>query len=310
MQYSQNEYINIAHWITSLLQQEYLDEKGILIQGFAEGEYIKNQIIDDFGDVAPFISLYGGEEMCRHHIEYISNNRDSLGFSRAFAYTDLILGLIWYSRIGKYADQALHLAEELASEVNSRWYRGASLYSQSYKGITLPITNGIDSTFIEVWTELYRSTKRREYLDKARETSSYFNKLRKTRNDNLIPEHYVPCFIQPFAAKVFPRKFGSVHIMKDNSNYCFALLDLFRISADKDIKEQFDYTFATLSVFAIHDHLRNKNPNNVELSTLLPSSALIPSLSTGVQSIYWLEKQPFVDRLHQQRAYMHHMRGQ
>ena len=28
MQYSQNEYINIAHWITSLLQQEYLDEKG------------------------------------------------------------------------------------------------------------------------------------------------------------------------------------------------------------------------------------------------------------------------------------------
>ena len=124
MQYSQNEYINIAHWITSLLQQEYLDEKGILIQGFAEGEYIKNQIIDDFGDVAPFISLYGGEEMCRHHIEYISNNRDSLGFSRAFAYTDLILGLIWYSRIGKYADQALHLAEELASEVNSRWYRG------------------------------------------------------------------------------------------------------------------------------------------------------------------------------------------
>ena len=61
-------YEETAQWITHLLRTQYLDEDGIFILGYSEGNYIKQQIIDDFGDVAPFISLYGGEDMCIVHL--------------------------------------------------------------------------------------------------------------------------------------------------------------------------------------------------------------------------------------------------
>lgn len=254
-----NEYKKIAEEVTNLLRDEYLSEEGVFIMGKVGNSPNTEYIVDDFGDVAPFIALYGGEDICLTHLDYIEKNVAELGFDRAFAYTDLILGLLWYSRNnGQHAKRATALAELLYDQVRSRWYVGNSLFSIAKCGRVLPVTNGIDSTFIEVWTEAYRGTHLREHGVMAEKTYDYFEKVRRENINKLIPKHHFPKWVKLPAYLVFPRKIREVHVMKDNTNYLFGLLDMIRlgIRADEALMS-FSDLHSHLSVFARQNELNN-----------------------------------------------------
>lgn len=264
----------VSFWIVDLLRNKLCNDEGLLIQGIANGKKINNLIIDDFGDVAPFIAMYGGEDVCLRHIEYISKHYKDLGFNKAFAYTDLILGLIWYGRIGKYKEKAKDLAIKLAAEVGEKWMSNeGKLRSVSIAGFKLPFSYGIDSTFIEVWTELYRDTNQQSYADLAEKTFRYFSSLRVATKEGVIPARYSSSILfYPLQLRK-PAKFSEVHVMKDNTNYLFGLLDMVRLDICKDeVKESFDFVYSALS------ERSNKNELNNHL-TLGKSSDLLSSFA-------------------------------
>lgn len=270
-----SELKKIASEITDLLRKNYRNKDGVFIQGRVSDELISNPIIDDFGDVAPFISLYGGEDMCEEHIYFIKNNIDNLGFERAFAYTDLILGLIWYSRIGVLKSEALDLAIELANQVEKRWIKNKKIFSVSYKGVTLPITNGIDSTFLEVWTELYRETREDKYKQLACDTHNYFKFIHEKHSTGLIPLHHMEAPLGSLMKIIYPDKFSGVHVMKDNTNYLFALLDMIRLNFDKDsARNSFDSIHQKLAIRAKDNRLNNVL-DSAKKSDLLSSFSFI-----------------------------------
>ncbi|MCB9814263.1 hypothetical protein H6784_02480 [Candidatus Nomurabacteria bacterium] len=278
MQYSKNnkdELTDIAREITKLLRDKYRNKDGVFIQGRVGEEIITNPIIDDFGDVAPFISLYGGEDMCRDHIFFIQKNINNLGFKRAFAYTDLILGLIWYSRIGEMKKESLELAIQLAEQVKDRWVRGGKTYSASYLGMTLPITNGIDSTFIEVWTELFRETGDSKYSSLATQAHQYFRSIHTEHKSKVIPLHYTDSPFGFFVKRFYADKFSNVNVMKDNTNYLFGLLDMIRLGVDVELaKDSFDTVHQVLSYHAKNNSLNNSLTKDV-YSDLLSSFSFI-----------------------------------
>lgn len=244
--------------ITELLRKNFLNNEGILIQGRVGEQIINNTIIDDFGDVAPFIALYGGEDVCKNHIDYIKKNINNLGFDRAFAYTDLILGLVWYGRVGLLKDEAINLAISLAEQAENRWFNKGRVYSMSYRGLTLPVTNGIDTTFIEVWTELYRQTKDEKYSRLATETYLYYSQIQKNNPTGLIPLHHTDSPLGVILKTLYREKFDRINVMKDNTNYLFGLLDMVRLGLSMtQVKESFNLAHNTLSSYARQNRLNN-----------------------------------------------------
>lgn len=241
-----NRWSEEASRIVSLLNSSFKNDKGIFVLGIdEEGRLSDEELIDDFGDFAPFLSLYGGEEVCRFHIDYINNNNNSHAFDKAFAYTDLLLGLIWYSRIGEHGDEAVELATKLGEEVYKNFYRGKSVFSTRIKGITIPITNGIDSTFVEVWTEMYRQTSDKKYLNRAFNTFEFFDSL--CEKYEFVPKHHVHFVSNRYLARLFPRRFNAFKLMKDNTNYGFGILDLYRITNEDKFLKSFDRLHANIS---------------------------------------------------------------
>jgi hypothetical protein len=269
----ENRYTKEAYRITKWLRENSLDDDYIFSQNI--GDHIKQKLIDDFGDIAPFIALYGGEDMCHHHLEYILKFQHQLNFERAFSYTDLILGLIWYSKVGMYHSEALELSQKLADDVVRNWYRGDKIYSVSKKGLLLPLTHGVDTTFIEVWTELYRSTKEQKYLDLAISTANFFQSLKDSRADGLIPENSTFIFLLPTLKFFLRKRFCNAKILKDNTNYCYGLLDLWRLTKKSEIKSSFDETHIALSKLAKIDQLRNSLNTDDSASELLSSFGYI-----------------------------------
>lgn len=269
------EYENVAKETVDLIREKLLNEEGLLIWGRSKEEQYPTLIVDDFGDVAPFIAMYGGEDICKVHLDYVKNNIHNLGFKRAFAYTDLLLGLIWYGRLGVYKEQARHLSRELASVVETIWYRGPRLYSIREKNILLPITNGIDSTFIEVWTEMYRETREKKYRELAERTFEYFREIYRSYSHGLIPVHHVGAgWVRPITI-LFRKKFSKINVMKDNTNFLFGLLDMIRLDILPDeARHSFDEIHSRLSELAKTNTLNNTLVPDMK-SDLLCSFAFI-----------------------------------
>lgn len=234
MQFSRNDYIKHAEEITNTLRNHYLDEDGILTFGYVNGSYVRSQILDDFGDVAPFIATFGGEDMCINHLNYLKTKKTYKNFKHAFAYTDLILGLIWYSRIGEHSQIASDLAVEISEYFIKKWIKRGCIGSRRINKMLLPVLNGVDSTFVEVWTEMYRLTGDIKYKVRAIATAEEFRNLISVSKESLIPKNSVHVNL---LGKSFDKQItlkGNVKVMKDNTNYLFGLLDLYRLTADKE----------------------------------------------------------------------------
>ena len=266
----------VSVWIVDVLRRKLCNEDGLLIQGIADGKIISNLIIDDFGDVAPFISIYGGEDICLRHLKYISEHYKDLGFTKAFAYTDLILGLVWYSRIGKYKAESLDLAIKLAGEVEKNWMnKNGQIFSLSVGGFKLPLTYGIDSTFIEIWTELYRETKDKKYSELAEKTFKYFSSIQAVSKEKVIPARYSSSNLFLPIKLLKKELFIEIHVMKDNTNYLFGLLDMIRMDiCVGEVRRSFDEVFSTLSAYAKKNKLNNYLTPD-DSSALLSSFAFI-----------------------------------
>lgn len=275
MQYSKSDLQNRAKEVVDFVRDSLLDEQGILIMGIApDGARNNEKIIDDFGDVAPFIALYGGEDMCLTHLKYIEQNLNRLDFPHAFDYTDLIFGLIWYSRIGIHSDLAKELAVKLSELVIKDWFRGNEIRSLKMHGFAMPVTNGIDATYIEVWTEMYRLTNDKKWLDSAIGLYKCFNYLQFSNKKNLIPIHSFAGRYKglnklknyfSFSEGVKFQKVGrlknslgfSARILKDNANYGFGLLDLYRLTKDEQVKDSFSALFEGINDVLKKDALPN-----------------------------------------------------
>jgi hypothetical protein len=256
---SASEYKQCAREVTDLLRNQYLSADGVFIMGKVGDVLNHEYIVDDFGDVAPFIALYGGEDMCLSHLDYIEQNVAELGFDRAFAYTDLILGLLWYARNGgQYSSRAYALAERLLAQVQRRWYVGEAVYSIAKFQRPLPITNGIDSTYVEVWTEAYRDVRSDEYRQMVVKTFNYFERVRHANTAKLIPKHHFPWWSRLPARLVFPKKYHEAHVMKDNTNYLFGLLDMMRLDISADAaRVAFSDLHSRLGLYAEKNELNN-----------------------------------------------------
>lgn len=266
-----------ARDIVTLMRDSLTSSTGLLSQGKYKGQLSPELIIDDFGDIAPFIALYGGEDICKVNLDYIEAHKHNLGFDRAFAYTDLILGLLWYSKVGQHAAQSRELAVHLSNQVVEQWYSkdGAKIYSMKLHGVTIPVTNGIDSTFIEVWTEMYREFSDQKYLELAIKTYEYYASIHSSHKTNLIPLHHKADIRALPIQLLRPMLFTEVHIMKDNSNYLFSLLDLIRTGYDKQhVITNFDQVFFTIAGRVTNNTLTNVLSSQGK-SDLLSSFALI-----------------------------------
>ncbi len=221
---------NESTYIVDLIRSKYLDDSGILIQGFGQGHLIKNQIIDDFGDVAPFFALYGGEDICRRHLDYLNEHKPYKEFSKAFEFTDLLLGLVWYAKIGEHKKISTDIAIEISDYFINNWIiQGKIISNKNIK--FLSVTNGIDSTFIEVWVEMYQITGDLKYLLLAKDTAGFFISLLNNKAGLLLKNHINVSALQFLFQKT---KLGSsCKIMKDNTNFSFGLLDIFRATKDQ-----------------------------------------------------------------------------
>lgn len=305
---TKSELETAAETIVSYVRDNVLDEEGILFAGFDDdGTPVMNQIIDDFGDVAPFMYLYGGNDICTHHLGYIAAHPESVDFNRAFASTDLILGLIWYAKVvndTQKAALATDIAAKIADSVVNKWFSGPSFNSIQKYHFVLPVANGIDATYVEVWTELYRITNNQRYLDLAKKTFHFWRKRQIASQIKLIPIHSANI---PIVGTVINRYGFKAHrVMKDNTNYGFGLLDLFRVNPEQEVKQAFVELHKALSVYAKKDQLSNVieegKPDDTELLTAFAFIDLsADAYQTFNESIYletaitvadiWLDRQ-------------------
>ncbi|MDA8597039.1 hypothetical protein N9L26_01740 [Candidatus Pacebacteria bacterium] len=292
--------------IVTFIRQRLLDDDGVLIMGIrSDGVPNKSRIIDDFGDVAPFIALYGGEDICHTHLQLIESDPSETDFTRAFAYTDLIFGLIWYAKVGTHSELARSLAVNLAEKAYQKWSSDRGFSSVEYKGLVLPIANGIDTTYLEVWTEMYRLTNDPKWLERAEWTFDFWKKIQDSNPKQLIPVRTVATK-SGMMQTLLQHYYHPTRIMKDNTNYGFGLLDLYRCTKRSDCKEAFDRLVSTLSLLVQQEAFTNRLPSGSgRCIELLPTFAYVDVLCDAYQLIgedsyrsnailladYWLKKQ-------------------
>lgn len=227
-----------AQEIISLSKNFLTNEEGIFIRG----KDIKNNIIfpelliDELGDFLPFFAYFGDEETCLKHIEYTKKHEPI--YERAFSYTDLLFGLLWYSVLGKHKSEAISFGTYYTKKIISRFF-GKFPGSYYVRGWVLPVFNTQDSTFIEIFTEFYRATHDKFFLEQARRLFCMLSENKFFQREGLLPELIITIpFLKLFSLLV-PKKFNQARVMKHNTNFGFGLLDLWRLDPSEKIKETF-----------------------------------------------------------------------
>lgn len=266
-----------AREIIGALKEHFIDDRGLLIAGGHDERRSTSHIIDDFGDFAPFLSFFGQEEICKTHLDYLERHRNDLDFREAFRYTDLLLGLVWYSRIGRYKDQAILLAWELARDVEQKF---GGYYPRSYIKYrrALPflyIFNTGDATFIEVFVELHKVDKGRGFLEKAERMFAHNVSNRFFKKWHVLPEVFSPV-CPSFLLRPIYHQANVIRLMKNNTNFGFGLLELWRVEGSDAVKQSFEQLYTGLrSLVAKDGGMRNLNTQDFSVSDLLSSFAVI-----------------------------------
>ncbi len=199
-------------------------------------------LYNDLGDYLPFIAYFGNDEFCNKEIRNLKNNlKNGLlfrkNYSLAFDHTDLLLGLIEHYKIKKDYS-IINLAEEITNNVLKNFYRKDVINAYHIKYFKLPIVNSIDNTFIELLIDLYEVTKKEKYLETTRYQANYWLNTEFYKKEKLFSNLNVISFKYLFSkfAKV-KRNLIRANLMKNNTNSLFALLELYKINKDEELKK-------------------------------------------------------------------------
>lgn len=272
-----------AREIIQDLKTNFTNQDKLLIGGLAEDGSVlyEEAIIDDLGDFIPFTS-YFEDEIAQSHITYLEDNIEKVYFDNAFAYSDFILGLIWYGKIKDDYSRTGELARLYERKFWDLYSRKGHLYSYRRMGKTLSILNTLDSTFIEMYTELDRIFPG-EYRER---TMSIYRQLCQNssfKKQGLLPEmiNYSP-WLYPLKL-FFSSRFSRVVVMKNNTNFGFGLLDLYRLTGDADVLTHFDRLFEGITHHVIDEEGAHNYPFEKDRASLLASFAVIDLLCDAAE---------------------------
>lgn len=298
-------YADKAREAVSLADKHLTNIDGIFVtHRTGDGNLSEKKILDDLGDFAPFFHFAGRDDIVKRHFDFIESHPESLEFKRAFEYGDLLFGLIWYGRIGQFREESQDLAANLSENAIEYFFKGKIGSYRDY-GFKIKLFNTLDSTFIEVFTELYRDRKLDKYLELAWKVFDVCVSNPFFKRYGLLPEvisNSVPTeLLKPF----YPEKFESITMMKNNTSFGFSLLDLWRVTKNRKAKECFMKLFDGIKTMAIkggvcnHPHIKDCRPELLssfatldlfcDAHVLFEDSKFLESAQEIAD--YWLEKQ-------------------
>lgn len=279
-------YLILPEKIISHAEKFLTNADGLFIAGISsDGIKSKTVVIDDLGDFIPFIGYYNREDLVLRHLHYIEKNKHLIKFVRAFSYTDFLFGLHWYARIGIHAELALSLAEYFKEDVLKLFFKnGFSSYKYYF---TLPFFNSLDATYIEIWTEFYRSTKKAEYLDNAVKLSNFLINTDVFKRRGLLSEVIFSnelSFLDGFNPN---KRFQSVRIMKNNTSFGFALIDLYKHTRLESVRDAIEMLVDGIEKNAMKEVGVSSHAllNHSARPYLTPSFAVIDMLCDTYQSL-------------------------
>ncbi|MEK7560773.1 MAG: hypothetical protein AAB539_02340 [Patescibacteria group bacterium] len=270
-----------AQEIIALSKKFLTNKDGILIRGVDTKKNIvfPQPLIDELGDFLPFFAYFGDEETCVRHLRYTKEHPPR--FSRAFSYTDLLLGLAWYRAVGKEKNFARSLGDGILKSVVKKHF-GRFPGSYVFSGRVLPIFNTQDSTFLEIFTEWHRSTRDPFYLEEARRLFAFLTANPFFQKRGLLPECIITFPLLKPGAYLRPKKFLRPRIMKHNTNFGFGLLDLWRVAPDPKIKDAFHHLFEGLDRHTVEDGgVRNYPDERSAPADLVSSFAVADLMADG-----------------------------
>lgn len=229
------------------IRTHFVNDEGLLVGN----DTSRPLIIDDLGDFIPFIAYFGDEDLCKAHLEYLQKHVHTISFQEAFKYTDLLLGLLWYERLGVHKKLAREVAELLMQRTLTRFFNDAPHSFIGYKRFhpLFRVFNTADTTFIEVFVEYYRMTGDDTFIRRARDLAYHSARNAFFKEHGLLPELMSARLPRSILNRLDNRS-ENIRLMKNNTNFGFGLLDLWRETKDEKIKEFF---YALADGFMSHE---------------------------------------------------------
>lgn len=268
---------NKAQEIISLSKKFLTDREGIFIRGkdMRNNIIFPELLIDELGDFLPFFAYFGDEETCLKHIRYTKDHEPI--YERAFSYTDLLFGLSWYGTLGKHKDEAISFGTYYTKKIISRFF-GRFPGSYYVRGFVLPVFNTQDSTFMEIFTEFYRSTRDVFFLNQARRLFEMLSENKFFKREGMLPELIITIPLLKPLSLLVPKKFNQARVMKHNTNFGFGLLDLWRLDPSEKIKTVFHRLYRGLEKHISRDGGIGNFPYQKGLPADLVSSFAVADL--------------------------------
>ncbi len=276
---TKNKYLSVPDQIINGAESGLTNKQGLFIEGVSSGVLSDVVIVDDLGDFIPFIGYFGREDIVDRHLSYLEKNKNSIYFDKVFAYSDFLFGLLWYSRYGKYKKRAIDLAVFFGEKAYKSFFKNG-ISSVKKHGFKLPFFSSLDATFIEVWAEFYRDTKDGKYLNYANELYETMSGNKTFKKYGLLPE-WIPVGRVSFLDNHIPsKKFKRARLMKNNTSFGFALVDLYKITSDVRVKDTLDHLIKGVSKYAINNGgvLPYAFSDEYKIPYLTPSFAMVDML--------------------------------
>lgn len=242
-----------AKRVINILKSDFLLPSGLLGLERENGILKQNHILPDLGDYLPFFLYFGEEEFIADQIEKYkqiisqSNGRlvsefPSFGLKnlvKSYEYTDLILGLANYFEFKK-TDESKNLYKESIDVAIKTFKLDKSVASYFYTklGVSIPIIDTRDGTFIEIFTEASRVLQNDKYLSVAKNIYKKLTTIPFFGEYGLLPDFHSPNIIKSILRK--EKRYKRATMCKNNTNSLFGFLELYKETGDEEVLATID----------------------------------------------------------------------
>lgn len=238
-------YINGGFWGTSL-------------DGLSGCWINQDPVIDDFGDIAPFLISHGEEQLVSNMHDcatiylyrglYVTDGKIELFYNH-----DWIFGLLESYRLTSQQKYLIHAREALDTVMELHLNKGYLVdFYDLNKGVSSKAFNPFNGGYIELYLDLYRYTTEEKYLEFAQSFAlKLFSQSKFISNGYFVSVWNVENQFLNFWHGL--RRQVSGRLFKDNSNVIFSLLEFYRLKRSPFLKTQ----LSILSAGIIKNFIKN-----------------------------------------------------
>lgn len=289
----------------------YRHKDGGIVRGSSNGTHKKYRLFNDLGDYLPFFRFMGDHEFCKEQIADLRRYRLSnyllppelsfkgIPYSTSYEHEDYLLGML---DVYDYIPNVISETEMRATldAIYQNFFKNGR--PRSWRLAVwphfLPIVDGRDTLFVELFVDAARSLKDETYSEYAKNIALFFEKTKKIRGllPDIIPTNILGKFIARFLMNT--NKTGRTGIIKSNISWWWSLLAMYRMSHEAKWLDQIKAAHATL----VHELMRADGAiqtGHWKHSTLHPEPIMLvenfPAIDWLVDCAYFLNIPEFIE---------------